>query len=75
MKNGATRMPRSDWRGQLDFSARSRRYSEGQKIAAASAVVERGMAVADAMAEFGIASKSPLQKWYKVGLIALELWV
>lgn len=51
--------------GLLDMGARSRRYSEGQKVAAASAVVDRGMTVADAMAEFGIASKSPLQKWCK----------
>ena len=35
-------------------------------MAAASAVVDRGMAVAEAMAEFGIASKPLLQKWRKV---------
>ena len=34
--------------GLLDMGSRSRRYSEGQKVAAASAVVDRGMTVADA---------------------------
>ena len=51
--------------GLLDMGATPRRHTESPKVAAASAVVDQGMAVVDAMAEFGTASRSPLQKWCK----------
>ncbi len=41
-------------------------YTFEQKVAAASAVVDGGMAKADAMAEFGIRSKSPLKRWCRL---------
>ena len=41
-------------------------YTFEQRVAAASAVVDGGMAKADAMAEFGIRSKSPLERWCRL---------
>lgn len=40
-------------------------YSFEAKVAAARAVADEGMTVPEAMAEFGIASTSPLGKWLK----------
>ncbi|MFR4803500.1 MAG: helix-turn-helix domain-containing protein [Eggerthellaceae bacterium] len=40
-------------------------YSFEVKVAAARAVADEGMTVPEAMAEFGIASASPLGKWLK----------
>ena len=42
------------------------RYTFEQRVAAASAVVDGGMAKTDAMAEFGIRSKSPLERWCRL---------
>ena len=42
---------------------RSRSYSWEAKVAAARAVVEGGATMADAMARYGMASQSPLEKW------------
>ena len=41
-------------------------YTYGQKVAAARAVVEGGMAKPAAMAEFGVMSKAPLDKWCRL---------
>lgn len=40
-------------------------YSFETKMAAAKAVADEGMTVPEAMARFGIASTSPLQKWLR----------
>ena len=40
-------------------------YSFETKVAAARAVADEGMTKPEAMAEFGIASTRPLQKWLK----------
>lgn len=47
----------------LSMGGKQSRYTFEQRVAAASAVVDGGMAKADAMAEFGIRSKSPLERW------------
>jgi transposase len=49
--------------GLADMGKRSRSYSWEVKVAAARAVVEGGATMADAMARYGIASQSPLEKW------------
>lgn len=43
-----------------------RRYDYGTKVAAASAVVDGGMAKPEAMERFGIASESPLRSWCRL---------
>lgn len=47
----------------LSMGGKQSRYTFEQRVAAASAVVDGGMAKTDAMAEFGIRSKSPLERW------------
>ena len=51
-------------------------YTHGQKVAAASAVVDGGMRKPEAMRRFGIMSKSPLDRWCRLyregGAEALE---
>ena len=50
----------------LSMDGKQSRYTFEQRVAAASAVVDGGMAKADAMAEFGIRSKSPLERWCRL---------
>ena len=50
----------------LSMGGKQSRYTFEQRVAAASAVVDGGMAKADAMAEFGIRSKSPLERWCRL---------
>lgn len=50
----------------LSMDGKQARYTHGQKVAAASAVVDGGMPGAAAMAEFGIRPKSPLERWCKL---------
>ena len=47
----------------LRMDGKQGRYTYEQKVAAASAVVDGGMAKAEAMAAFGIMSMSSLKKW------------
>ncbi len=49
----------------LDMGAH-RRYDYETKVAAASAVVDGGMARPEAMRRFGIASESPLRSWCRL---------
>ena len=49
--------------GLLLMGSRQSRYTLEQKVGAARAVVDGGMSVADAMATFKVASRSPLQSW------------
>lgn len=42
------------------------RYTYEQKVAAASAVVDGGMAKPRAMAEFGVMSAAPLDRWCRL---------
>lgn len=51
--------------GLLQMGGRQVRYTYEQKLAAAKAVVEDGEKAPDAMASFGIASRSALLKWCK----------
>lgn len=51
--------------GLLDMGTH-RRYDFETKVAAASAVVDGGMPRPEAMARFGIASKSPLDRWCRL---------
>lgn len=50
----------------LSMDGKQSSYTFEQRVAAASAVVDDGMAKADAMAEFGIRSKSPLERWCRL---------
>ena len=50
----------------LSMGGKHSRYTFEQRVAAASAVVDGGMAKTDAMAEFGIRSKSPLERWCRL---------
>ncbi len=50
----------------LSIGGNESSYTFEQRVAAASAVVDGGMAKADAMAEFGIRSKSPLERWCRL---------
>ena len=50
----------------LSMDGKQSRYTFEQRVAAASAVVDGGMAKTDAMAEFGIRSKSPLERWCRL---------
>lgn len=60
----------------MDEGRKHTHYSYETKLAAARAVVDKGMTKAEAMAAFGIASLSPLEKWCKAyregGAKALE---
>ena len=47
----------------LSMDGKQARYTHGQKVAAASAVVDGGATKAEAMAEFGILSRTPLERW------------
>lgn len=47
----------------LSMDGKQARYTHGQRVAAASAVVDGGMTKAEAMAAFGIMSMSPLKRW------------
>ena len=47
----------------LRMDGKQGRYTYEQKVAAASAVVDGGMAKTEAMAAFGILSMSPLKRW------------
>ena len=50
----------------LSMGGKQSRHTFEQRVAAASAVVDGGMAKTDAMAEFGIRSKSPLERWCRL---------
>ena len=60
----------------LTMDGRQARYTYEQKVAAARAVVEDGMTKPAAMAEFGIMSMTPLDRWCRLyregGAEALE---
>ena len=47
------------------MGSKQARYTYEQKLGAARAVVEEGAAIPEAMAAFGIASRSRLQAWCK----------
>ncbi|RRF89211.1 MAG: helix-turn-helix domain-containing protein [Coriobacteriaceae bacterium] len=47
----------------LSMDGKQARYTYGQKVAAAKAVVEDGMSKGDAMASYGIMSLAPLDRW------------
>ena len=48
-------------KGLLSMGSRQARYTFEQKCDAARAVVDHGVAISDAMAAYGIASRTPLQ--------------
>ena len=50
----------------LTMDGRQARYTHEQKVAAARAVVEDGVAKPAAMAEFGIMSMTPLDRWCRL---------
>ena len=50
----------------LTMDGKQARYTYEQKVAAASAVVDGGMAKPAAMAEFGIMSRAPLDRWCRL---------
>lgn len=50
----------------LTMDGRQARYTYEQKVAAARAVVEDGMTKPAAMAEFGIMSMTPLDRWCRL---------
>ena len=50
----------------LTMDGRQARYTYEQKVAAARAVVEDGVAKPAAMAEFGIMSMAPLDRWCRL---------
>ena len=50
----------------LSMDGKQARYTYGQKVAAASAVVDGGMAKPRAMAEFGVMSAAPLDRWCRL---------
>ena len=50
----------------LTMDGRQARYTYEQKVAAARAIVEDGMARPAAMAEFGIMSMTPLDRWCRL---------
>lgn len=52
--------------GLLSMGKTRRRYDFETKVAAASAVVDRGMTKAAAMERFGVASLSPLESWCRL---------
>ena len=52
--------------GLLAMGEKQRTYDYETKVAAASAVVDGGMAKPEAMRRFGIASASPLDRWCRL---------
>ena len=52
--------------GLLNMGKTHARYGFETKVAAASAVVDGGMAKPEAMERFGIASLSPLKQWCRL---------
>ena len=50
----------------LSMDGKQARYTYEQKVAAASAVVDGGMAKPDAMREFGVMSLAPLERWCRL---------
>ena len=50
-------------KGLLSMGPRQARYTFEQKCDAARAVVDRGATISDAMAAYGIASRTPLRNW------------
>ena len=50
----------------LSMDGKQTRYTYEQKVAAASAVVDGGMTRTEAMAEFGIMSRAPLDRWCRL---------
>lgn len=52
--------------GLLAMGGRQARYDFETKVAAASAVVDGGMAKPEAMERFGIASATPLKRWCRL---------
>ena len=50
----------------LAMDGKQARYTFGQRVAAARAVVEGGMTKPEAMAEFGIMSRAPLDRWCRL---------
>lgn len=50
----------------LSMDGKPTRYTYEQKVAAASAVVDGGMAKPRAMAEFGVMSAAPLDRWCRL---------
>lgn len=52
--------------GLLAMGGRQARYDFETKVAAARAVVDGGMARAEAMARFGVVSSSPLDAWCRL---------
>ena len=52
--------------GLLNMGKTHARYDFETKVAAASAVVDGGMAKTEAMARYGIASLSPLKQWCRL---------
>ena len=52
--------------GLLNMGKTHARYDFETKVAAASAVVDGGMAKPEAMERFGIASLSPLKQWCRL---------
>ena len=50
----------------LTMGGKQARYTYEQKVAAASAVVDGGMSKPAAMAEFGIMSLAPLERWWRL---------
>ena len=50
----------------LSMDGKQARYTYEQKVAAASAVVDGGMAKPRAMAEFGVMSAAPLDRWCRL---------
>ena len=51
--------------GLLSMGSKQAKYTFGRKVAAAKAIVDEGRPKPEVMAEFGIASLSPLKKWCK----------
>ena len=50
----------------LRMDGKQARYTFEQKVAAASAAVDGGMAKPEAMAKFGVMSMSPLKRWCRL---------
>ena len=50
----------------LSMDGKQARYTYEQRVAAASAVVDGGMTRTEAMAEFGIVSRAPLDRWCRL---------
>ena len=50
----------------LTMDGKQARYTYEQRVAAASAVVDGGMTRTEAMAEFGIMSRAPLDRWCRL---------